>query len=62
MFRESLKSHMQGFALAIGTASLALGVTTPAQAEGVLDGETIRILGIGDPVFQVMQRIHGELE
>ncbi|MGI9452535.1 MAG: ABC transporter substrate-binding protein [Geminicoccaceae bacterium] len=62
MFRESLKNHMQGLALAIGAASLALGAMTPAHAEGVLDGETIRILGIGDPVFQVMQRIHGDLE
>ena len=34
----------------------------PAAAEGVLNGETIRILAIGDPVFQVMQRIHGDLE
>lgn len=36
--------------------------TVGAQAEGVLNGETIRVLAIGDPVFQVMQRIHGDLE
>jgi multiple sugar transport system substrate-binding protein len=32
------------------------------HAAGVLDGQTIRIIGIGDPVFQVMQKIHGDLE
>lgn len=40
---------------------LAIGAS-PASAAGVLDGQTIRIIGIGDPVFQVMQRIHGDLE
>ena len=29
---------------------------------GVLEGKKIRILGIGDPVFQVMQKILPELE
>lgn len=47
-------------------AMLAAGLTTSApaqsQADGVLDGETIRIIGIGDPVFQVMQKIHGDME
>lgn len=42
-------------------ASTALG-SLPVLADTVLDGETIRILAIGDPVFQVMQRIHGDLE
>src|SRR5258708_20879230 len=32
------------------------------QAAGVLDGQTIRILAIGDPVFQVMQKIHDDME
>ena len=50
---------IRGLALAAGTTCLTAGV---AQADGVLDGETIRILGIGDPVFQVMQKIHGDME
>ena len=32
------------------------------QGQTVLNGETIRLLVIGDPVFQVMQRIHGDME
>ncbi len=47
------------FAVASVAASFA---ATSASSEGVLNGETIRILAIGDPVFQVMQRIHGDLE
>ncbi|MEZ5665939.1 MAG: sugar ABC transporter substrate-binding protein [Alphaproteobacteria bacterium] len=51
-------------ALMVGAASAAVlcafGAT--AQAEGVLNGQTIRIIGISDPVFQVMQKIHGQLE
>ena len=54
--------HLRGLAVALGTASLALGASLPAQSQSLLNGETIRILGIGDPVFQVMQRIHGDLE
>ncbi|MEQ8967275.1 MAG: extracellular solute-binding protein [Azospirillaceae bacterium] len=49
-------------ALCTAAAGAALLASAPAVAQGVLDGETIRILAIGDPVFQVMQRIHGDLE
>ena len=44
--------------------AVSIGTAVPAFAEGgkVLDGKTIRILAIGDPVFQVMQRIHGKME
>ncbi|MDE0534255.1 MAG: extracellular solute-binding protein [Albidovulum sp.] len=48
-------------AMAVAGAVSSIAVA-PASAEGVLNGETIRILAIGDPVFQVMQRIHGDLE
>ena len=37
-------------------------MTVTAHANGVLDGKTIRILAVGDPVFQVMQKIHDQLE
>lgn len=43
-------------------ASAVSAVPAPSQAAGVLDGQTIRILAIGDPVFQVMQKIHGDME
>lgn len=54
-------------ASAAGVAAAALLATLAAapgdaRAEGVLNGETIRILAIGDPVFQVMQRIHSQME
>jgi multiple sugar transport system substrate-binding protein len=62
MLRTSLRRGMKSVAPGLCVSLLALGVAIPAQAEGVLNGETIRILGIGDPVFQVMQRIHGDLE
>lgn len=62
MHQVRVRRHLRGLAVALGTASLALGASLPAQSQSLLDGETIRILGIGDPVFQVMQRIHGDLE
>ena len=51
-------------ALLVGAAATVAitGASVQAQAEGVLDGQTIRIIGISDPVFQVMQKIHGDLE
>src|SRR5215468_8502218 len=45
--------------LVASTVSIA---TVPSRAAGVLDGQTIRILAIGDPVFQVMQKIHEDME
>ena len=49
-------------AAAMFAAGLALSAPAHAQDDSVLGGETIRIIGIGDPVFQVMQKIHGEME
>jgi multiple sugar transport system substrate-binding protein len=43
-------------------ASAVSAATVSSQAAGVLDGQTIRILAIGDPVFQVMQKIHDDME
>lgn len=33
-----------------------------ADADGVLDGQTIRMLVVGDPVFKSMQKMHDEME
>lgn len=62
MQNENFGKRSRSAALGLGASVLALGLAVPAAAEGVLDGDTIRILGIGDPVFQVMQQIHGEME
>ncbi len=43
-------------------ASAVSAAPASMQAAGVLDGQTIRILAIGDPVFQVMQKIHDDME
>jgi multiple sugar transport system substrate-binding protein len=43
-------------------ASAVSAATVSSQAAAVLDGQTIRILAIGDPVFQVMQKIHDDME
>jgi multiple sugar transport system substrate-binding protein len=56
-------SAIAGGAVALATFLGGITVTAaPASAADVLGGETIRILAIGDPVFQVMQKIHGEME
>jgi multiple sugar transport system substrate-binding protein len=47
---------------ALGATCVLAGVALPVASETVLDGKTIRILAIGDPVFQVMQSIHSDLE
>ncbi len=54
-------NNLRSAAIGLGTMALTLGIVAPAQAEGVLNGETIRILAIGDPVFQVMQKINADL-
>jgi multiple sugar transport system substrate-binding protein len=49
----------------IGAAIFGLSILCGAvssHADDVLGGQTIRILAIGDPVFQVMQKIHGDME
>jgi multiple sugar transport system substrate-binding protein len=48
----------------VGVVSAALATTwSPAYAaESVLNGQTVRILAIGDPAFQAMQKIHDQLE
>ena len=62
MLKENLKKRARAAALTVGTSLAVLAMALPASADGVLNGETIRILGIGDPVFQVMQKIHGDME
>ena len=62
MILMNLKTRMRGATLALGASALALASAIPSTAQSVLEGETIRILGIGDPVFQAMQKIHGDLE
>ena len=56
-------SAIAGGAVALATFLGGITVTAaPASGADVLGGETIRILAIGDPVFQVMQKIHGQME
>jgi multiple sugar transport system substrate-binding protein len=55
----SIASRGVAFAAFAGAVAGAAGTV---GAAGVLDGQTIRILAIGDPVFQVMQKIHGQME
>jgi multiple sugar transport system substrate-binding protein len=52
------------FPVWIGVAGLAVGgLAGPTlAADPVLDGGTVRILAIGDPAFQAMQKIHDDLE
>jgi multiple sugar transport system substrate-binding protein len=47
------------------SAAMMLGaalLSTSAYAEGPLNGGAVRIIAVGDPVFQAMQKIHGDLE
>jgi multiple sugar transport system substrate-binding protein len=48
----------------IGAMVVAINsfVDSASAADTVLNGGTVRILAIGDPAFQAMQRIHGQLE
>ena len=66
VFTGYKKNFLLGLAattVAIGwTASGARAATASGQATGTLNGQTIRILAIGDPVFQVMQKIHDDME
>lgn len=52
-----LKSGICAGALLAGVA-----VAQPVHAEGVLNGETLRVIGLGDPVFQAMQKMTAEIE
>ena len=56
------RRKMLGRTFATGLVAGLMVAAVPVQAQGVLNGETVRLLVIGDPVFQVMQRIHGDLE
>lgn len=49
-----------GLASLFAVAAVCSGAAM--AADEILEGGTIRILAIGDPVFQVMQKIHGDLE
>jgi multiple sugar transport system substrate-binding protein len=61
MRSSAASAIVRGMALVALVGGVA-GAAGAVRAAGVLDGQTIRILAIGDPVFQVMQRIHGQLE
>jgi multiple sugar transport system substrate-binding protein len=37
-------------------------LAAPAHADGVLNGQTIRLIVIGDPVFKAMQQMHDDME
>jgi multiple sugar transport system substrate-binding protein len=43
-------------------ASACLAFAPAAHADGVLNGETIRLLVVGDPVFKSMQKMHDDME
>ncbi len=62
MFIKAIDKQLHTAALLLATTCLVAAQSGTANAEEVLNGETIRILAIGDPVFQVMQKIHGDLE
>ncbi len=53
------RALFSGAAVAVLVAGAAM---MPAQAAGPLEGQTIRMIVIGDPVFKAMQQIHGELQ
>jgi multiple sugar transport system substrate-binding protein len=66
-WEEFMKKNLKGtwsrtISAAIGATCILAGFALPASAESVLEGKTIRILAIGDPVFQAMQSIHSDLE
>jgi multiple sugar transport system substrate-binding protein len=49
--------------LTIGVCAAALCASSAASAaDSVLNGQTIRILAVGDPVFQAMQKMHDAME
>lgn len=62
MLRHVLKNSAGVAAVTVLAAGFSIATAGTSAADGVLDGKTIRILGIGDPVFQVMQQIHSDLE
>lgn len=49
-----------GVSAALFLAGAAL--FAPAAADGVLKGQTLRVIGLGDPVFQAMQAMHDQIE
>ena len=54
---SALRRSLAAAALVTGTMLVASG-----HAEGVLNGQTIRLIAVSDPVFKVMQQIHDEME
>src|SRR5205814_5450067 len=50
----------QGAALAVFLVSAA--AAGGVHAENILNGETIRLIVVSDPVFKAMQQIHDEME
>jgi multiple sugar transport system substrate-binding protein len=54
-----LSRLVSGAAVAAVVTGFAIA---PLRAAGPLDGQTIRMIVIGDPVFKVMQQIHDQME
>ena len=48
--------------LIVACMIVGLPITFPAKAEGVLNGATIRLIVVGDPVFKAMQQMHADME
>lgn len=60
-----LNSKIAGYAVKCCFAAALIGLgalARQAHATGVLNGETLRMIALGDPVFQAMQNMHDELE
>jgi multiple sugar transport system substrate-binding protein len=55
--RNTIRSGLSAGLFLAGTALFA-----PASADGVLKGETLRVIGLGDPIFQAMQAMHDQIE
>jgi multiple sugar transport system substrate-binding protein len=62
MLKVNLKRSACAMTLALATSFAVLAPAVPAQADGVLNGETIRIIAVSDPVFKSMQKMHDEME
>jgi len=64
MVQGSFLRRLSRLSLLVGMAGASCAATTGAAlaADSVLNGETVKILAIGDPAFQAMQKIHDQLE
>lgn len=64
MVEGSFLQRLLRLSLLVGTAGATIAAAGSAAlaADSVLNGETVKILAIGDPAFQAMQKIHDQLE